>query len=157
MLDGDSSDEEMTDAPKAFVGSGFRLDGRPIRPPKTGASPPSGSMLGGGPSTGVKIGVRIGGDGSILGSSDSSAAGTALGGGGGGFSLGGGRTLSGAPPQPPPTLPTAAPAAPPSSSSGGQTLGGRPADGIERLGLAAKTAPVGDDYWAKLSGGNKLR
>ena len=43
------------------------------------------------------------------------------------------------------------------ASSGGQTLGGRPADGITRLGLAAKAPSAGEDYWANMSGGNKLR
>ena len=46
-----------------------------------------------------------------------------------------------------------------SSGGGGQKLGGggQPADAITRLGLAAQAPKAGEDYWASLGGGNKMR
>ncbi len=119
-IDDDSSDDEGA-ATCSFSGSGFRLDGKPIKVPKH--SPSAGSsLLSQGPP--VSVGVRLGG----------------------GQTLGGGRRASGGEP----AVPAAA-----GQSTGG--VAGRPADGIERLGLAANGPPKGEDYWASLSGGNKLR
>jgi len=134
VLDGDSSDEEMADA-KPFQGSGFRLDGKPIKAPKAPKAGAGASLLSPGGS-GVSVGINLG-------------AGQTLG-GGSGQALGGGQTLNGMPP-------------PPGGSSAGlgsgQPLGSfaPPPDGFRRLGLAAKDEKKGDDYWANLSGGNKLR
>lgn len=60
-LDGDSSEEE-DDGQKAFQGSGFRLDGKAIKAPKTTQPLAGGSMLAGD----VRIGVRIGPGGQVL-------------------------------------------------------------------------------------------
>ena len=122
-LDEDSSDEEDGKKAPAFEGSGFRLDGKPIKAPKhspssTAAQAAATSLLGGGAGAGVKVGVRIGSDGTLLGPGQTLGGGQALGGGtsggassGGGYTLGGGRTLSGAP-------------VPASFGGAGQTLGG---------------------------------
>ena len=70
-IDNDSSDEEMTCKPK-FTGSGFRLDGKPIKTPKySGGKNSSADTLNGGcDSTAPKLSVRIGGDGSLIGGSE---------------------------------------------------------------------------------------
>ena len=87
-LDGDSSDDEAE--PKSFVGAGFRLDGKPIKVPKSspggssaGGTPGSSSLLGGG-GAGVSVGVRIGPGGQIV------SGGQTLGGGNGQTLAGGG-------------------------------------------------------------------
>ena len=158
------------------------LAGKPIKTPKhspasstSGFNVPgqsSGSLLGGAAGANVRVGVRIGGDGSLLSPGDTSSPA-----GGGGYTLGGGRTLSGAP------VPAfggggqtlgggataggaAAGGAAAGSSGGGQTLGGGAAaagssggeaDAVKRLGLAAQTPKATDDYWAGLGGGNTMR
>jgi len=114
LLDGDSSEED--EAVPAFTGSGFRLDGKAIKPPKQ--SPGAGQS--GTPPT--KLGVRIGPDGEL----------------------------------------TSAPA-----EGSGQALGGAQARGGngDMAGMTVLNASAGapasaseqEDYWAKLSGGNKLR
>ncbi|EOD35646.1 ubiquitin fusion degradation 1 protein [Emiliania huxleyi CCMP1516] len=124
VLDGDSSEEE--EAAPSFTGSGFRLDGKAIKPPKAKASPAAqgGQAVGGGSgeAAATRLGVRIGPSGEVL---------------------------SGAAP------------------SGGQTLGGGAggAAGSGMAGMKVLNASAGapssaeekDDYWAKLTGGNKLR
>ena len=77
-LDGDSSEDEAE--PKSFVGAGFRLDGKPIKVPKSspggssaGGTPGSSSLLGGG-GAGVSVGVRIGPGGQIVTAARRSAA-----------------------------------------------------------------------------------
>jgi ubiquitin fusion degradation protein 1 len=137
VLDGNSSDEEMADA-KPFTGSGFRLDGKPIKAPKANAN----SSLLHGNSGAVSVGINLGagqtlGGGRTLGG----GAGQTLGGGAGQTLGGGGQTLGGGA----------------SAGLGSGSSFGPPPDGFRRLGLAAKEAPKGEDYWASLSGGNKLR
>ena len=111
VLDGDSSDED--DKPKPFTGSGFRLDGKAPKQPKTGAASGGGSMLGGATgSAPTRLGVCIGSSGTIGSAPQAAAAAPAQ----NAWQRGG--------PQ--------GPVAPSDSSSG-------------------------DDYWAKMSGGNKLR
>ena len=70
-IDNDSSDEEMTCKPK-FTGSGFRLDGKPIKTPKhsVGKNSWADTLNGGCNSTAAKLSVRIGGDGSLIGGSE---------------------------------------------------------------------------------------
>jgi ubiquitin fusion degradation protein 1 len=167
MLDGDSSDDDAAGGPAPFVGSGFRLDGKPVKARKQSpSSSAAGASLLGGGGQDVRVGVRIGPGGS-------------LGGGGSLLGGGGGRTLSGAP--------APASGANPFGGGGGQTLGGggqtlggggqtlggagaeagggqggppasgAQADGFRRLGLAAQQPKAGDDYWSSLGGGNKMR
>ena len=188
-LDGDSSDEDSA-APPAFNGSGFRLDGKAIKAPKhspsASASAAAASLLNGGSGSAVKVGVRIGGDGALLGANDAPSP--------GGYTLGGGaRTLSGAPAPAAYAKPAGQTGgdgkvslgAGITMSGGGQTLGGGggagassgamavdvsdssggapgarrgiPEDAIKRLGLAAQGPKADDDYWASLGGGNKMR
>jgi len=125
-LDGDSSDEESA-KPKAFEGSGFRLDGKAIKAPKTN-SPAGNSLLS--PGGDVSVGIRIGPQGNVLGSSQPLS---------GGQTLGGGQALGGAGAR----LPAAPKAFQGSAITPGQTLGG----GDSKPG----------DYWAKFEGGNRLR
>jgi len=125
-LDGDSSDEDSA-AAKPFQGSGFRLDGKPIKAPKTSAAGAAGSLLGGG--EGVRVGVRIGPSGNVLGGDGVAGGGQALGGAGS-------------------RLPAMAAQKAFSGSANvvtpGQTLGG----GDSKPG----------DYWAQFEGGgNRLR
>ena len=134
-LDGDSSDDEAE--PKSFVGAGFRLDGKPIKVPKSspggssaGGTPGSSSLLGGG-GAGVSVGVRIGPGGQIVsgGQTLGGGGGQTLGGGGGGQTLGGGN---------------------------GQTLAGSGgAPGIKVLNAPSQGGS--DDYWSKFGGGSSLR
>lgn len=64
VLDGDSSEED--EAIPTFTGSGFRLDGKAIKAPKS--SPGGGSSAGGALSGGAptRLGVRIGPSGEVV-------------------------------------------------------------------------------------------
>jgi ubiquitin fusion degradation protein 1 len=62
ILDGDSSEEEG--GKPSFTGSGFRLDGKAIKPPKQ--SPPPGHALGVDGVAPTKLGVRIGPNGEVV-------------------------------------------------------------------------------------------
>jgi len=125
-LDGDSSDDESA-KPAPFVGAGFRLDGKPIKAPKT--SPGGASLLGGGEA--INVGIRIGPQGNVLGSgAPPSAGGTAM----PGQKLGAAGSL----------LPAAPKAFAGSAVTSGQTLGGG-------------TSKPGDYWAQFEGSGNKLR
>lgn len=130
-LEGDSSDDEDA-KPKAFTGSGFRLDGKKLKTPSK--TPSKGNTLGSSSGDGaVRVGVRISANGEL---GSGQTLGGALGSGGrqapgSGQALGGGAG---------------------GSAAGGQTLGGGSASMDTSGGGAGE-----EDYWAKLSGGNKLR
>ncbi|KAL1528417.1 hypothetical protein AB1Y20_009766 [Prymnesium parvum] len=124
-LDADSSEDESS-GPKPFQGSGFRLDGKPIKAPKSNAAR-GDSLLN--PDSNVNVGIRIGPQGNVVASPQTS-----------GQSLGPGQPLGAGQPR-------LAPAPKPFSGSAipaGQPIGG----GDSKPG----------DYWAKFEGsGNKLR
>lgn len=69
-LDGDSSEDESS-GPKPFQGSGFRLDGKPIKAPKS--SQGAGSSLLQSDSN-ISVGVRIGPQGNVLGTNSTGQA-----------------------------------------------------------------------------------
>ena len=182
-LDGDSSDEEMGDVPK-FEGAGFRLDGKAIKAPKH-TSPGGAGAAAASPAAAVKVGVRIGGDGSLLGGAGGQVLGRTLSGatvplaglgasssGGGGSAgaaaLGAGiKCLGGC--GVPPSVSSASSAPTPAAGAAGSSSGDADmvdvsdaaappkTDGFKRLGLAAEAPKQGDDYWASLGGGNKMR
>lgn len=118
ILDGDSSEED--EGKPSFTGSGFRLDGKAIKPPKQ--SLPAGQALGGDGAVAMRLGVRIGPNGEVV-SAPVEADGRALGGG----QASGGRGVM-----------------------AGMTV-------LNASAGAAASSSEQDDYWAKLSGGNKLR
>lgn len=110
ILDGDSSEDEA--AQPAFSGSGFRLDGKPIKQSKK--LPSAGQSIA--PAT--KLGVRIGPDGEVTSSP-----------------LSNGNVMH-------------------AQGDKGDMAGMKV---MNASAGAASSASENDDYWAKLSGGNKLR
>ena len=185
-LDNDSSDDELKEAP-TFAGSGFRLDGKPIKASKQPASfsHPKAVLQNGTSTSDVKLGVRIGSDGLLV-----SVSGPVI---GAQSKLGVfGRTLSGATvPLPdvsagqldaggaeldagvrrlsapvrcrPPwqgEIPSLHPSAIDGQTGNGETMGdtkSKPEDAVKRLGKAAEAPRRDAEYWNTLGVGKKMR